>query len=251
MLSTTVQTATNPCHGMSVTVKVLIVDDYPLFVEGLRSLLLAYDFDVVGTACDGLHALAQVRALRPDLVLMDIAMPVLDGCGSLRLIKAEFPDVKVVMLTMYDDDEHLYDAIRCGADGYLLKSMGSAELVELIQGLQHGEAAISRSLMARIMEALARQLRQQPAPAALPAPELNDLAMRLTPRQMEIVRRVARGQTYPEIAAELEISGRTVQYHMGEILKKLHLRNRTQVIIYAQSAMSPVSPRDENIFTKA
>ncbi len=229
--------------------KVLIADDSPLFAEGLKKLLRSHDIEVVGNATNGLDALQLARTLRPDLVLMDIGMPGHDGLEGLSLIRGELPDVKVAMLTMYDDDTHLFEAIRQGAVGYLLKSMAVEELVSLIRGLERGEAAISRAVATRIMDELARALSVRSSSARPKGTRLADrgapcawhgdaaaasaAASTLTPRQADVLRRVARGQTYHEIASELRISGRTVQYHMGEILRKLHLRNRTEVIVYA------------------
>lgn len=207
--------------------KVLLVDDHPLFLEGLQNLLTARGIEVVGTAGDGLEALEKVRALRPDVILMDVQMPRCDGLAATRLIKAEFPEVKVVMLTVSEEDEDLFEAIKSGASGYLLKSLDAREFFELLSGLERGEAPLSPGLAGKILEEFARS-----AAGAGPASEAGKVA-ELTPRQMEILTLVAQGLTYKEVGEALCLSERTVKYHMGEILNRLHLENRAQVIAYA------------------
>jgi two-component system NarL family response regulator len=215
--------------------KVLLVDDHPLFVEGLTTLLTAQGVKVVGTASNGLEALQQARALRPDIVLVDLMMPEYDGLEAIRLIKAEMPDIKLAILTMYEESQYLWEAFRCGASGYVLKSTNMDEFVELLRCLERGEVAISHTLASKVMQEFA----QQPALTHY-TPNTSDsngntaTITCLTPRQIDILQRVAQGQTYREISSALGIGGRTVQYHMSEILKKLHLRNRAQVIVYAQ-----------------
>lgn len=208
--------------------KVLLVDDHPLFLEGLRNLLIARSVDVVGTAHDGLEALAQTRALRPDVVLMDIQMPRCNGLEATRLIKTEMPTVKIVMLTVSADDEDLFEAIKSGASGYLLKSLEADRFFDLLSGVARGEAPMSRDLAARVLAEFAHQA--QKAEAAAEAAEEPDT---LTSRQIEVLQLVAQGLTNKEIAASLVITERTVKYHMSEILQKLHLQNRAQVIAYA------------------
>lgn len=207
--------------------KVLLVDDHPLFLEGLQNLLTARGIEVVGTAGDGLEALEKARVLRPDVILMDVQMPRCDGLAATRLIKAEFPEVKVVMLTVSEEDEDLFEAIKSGASGYLLKSLDAREFFELLSGLERGEAPLSPGLAGKILEEFARS-----AAGAGPASEAGKVA-ELTPRQMEILTLVAQGLTYKEVGEALCLSERTVKYHMGEILNRLHLENRAQVIAYA------------------
>lgn len=208
--------------------KVLLVDDHPLFLEGLQNLLTARGIQVVGTARDGLEALAKARALRPDVVLMDIQMPNCDGLAATRLIKTEMPDTKIVMLTVSVDDKDLFEAIKSGASGYLLKSLDAERFFELLSGVAEGEAPISRDLAARILEEFACQ-----AQRAEVTTEVKQDTNSLTPRQTEVLQLVAQGLTNKEIASRLFITERTAKYHMREILEKLHLRNRAQVIAYA------------------
>lgn len=208
--------------------KVLLVDDHPLFLEGLRNLLTARGIEVIGTANDGLEALDQARALRPDVVLMDIEMPRCNGLEATRLIKTEMPDIKIVMLTVSADDEHLFEAIKSGAAGYLLKNLEAERFFDLLSGVARGEAAISRDLAAKVLTEFAHQgERSQTVTAAKEDSEA------LTLRQTEVLQLAVQGLTNKEIAASLFVTERTVKYHMSEILQKLHLRNRVEVIAYA------------------
>lgn len=208
--------------------KVLLVDDHSLFLEGLRNLLTARGIEVVGTASDGLEALDQARTLRPDVVLMDIEMPRCNGLEATRLIKTEMPDIKIVMLTVAADDEYLFEAIKSGATGYLLKNLEADRFFDLLSGVARGEAAMSRDLAARVLAEFANQA--QRFETAIEVTEDTDA---LTLRQTEVLQLVAQGLTNKEVATALVISERTVKYHMSEILQKLHLRNRAEVIAYA------------------
>ncbi len=208
--------------------RVLLADDHPLFLEGLRNVLAGRGVNVVGAANDGIQALEQTRALRPDVVLMDIRMPRCNGLDATRLIKSEMPDVKIIILTMSEEDEDLFEAIKSGASGYLPKSLTPEEFMELLIGVLEGEPAIPRRLAARIINEFAQ-------PEARPREQAGAGAdsRSLTRRQIEVLQMVAQGYTYKEIAAALNITERTVEYHMGEILNRLHLQNRAQVIAYA------------------
>jgi len=209
--------------------KVLLVDDHLLFLEALQNLLAARGIEVAGTARDGLDALAQARALRPDVILMDIGMPRCDGLAATRVIKAELPDVKIVMLTVSAEDEDLFEAIKSGASGYLLKSLDAGQFFELLSDLEQGEVALSTGMAARVLEEFVRQ-----AGRAEPATEVGEEdTPGLTPRQREVLTLVARGLKYKEVGAALCLSESTIKYHMGEILERLHLRNRAQAIAYA------------------
>jgi two-component system NarL family response regulator len=205
--------------------KVLLVDDHPLFLEGLQNLLATRGIEVVGTANDGLEALEKARALRPEVILMDIQMPRCDGLAATRLIKAEMPEVKIVMLTVSEEDEDLFEAIKSGASGYLLKSLDAGKFFDLLSGLRRGEAPLSPGLAAKILDEFARH-----PPAGS---ETCGRGQELTSRQMEVLTLVAQGMTYKEVGAALHLSERTIKYHMGEILNRLHLENRAQVIAYA------------------
>jgi two-component system NarL family response regulator len=212
--------------------RILLADDHGLFVEGLTNLLRAGGYTVVGAARDGLEALKLARALHPDVILMDIRMPGLDGLSATRLIQAEMPEIKIVMLTTSAEDADLFEAIRCGASGYLLKNLQPNELFDYLAGLGRGEAPLSRELSARVLREFARQAgaldvrEAESLPDALPGQEL-------TPRQHEILILVTGGLSYKEVGAALHLSEHTVKYHMGEILHRLHMKNREQVVAYA------------------
>ncbi|MBU0492576.1 MAG: response regulator [Chloroflexi bacterium] len=209
--------------------RVLLADDSPLFVDGLRNLLTARGLTVVSVARDGREAIEKARALRPDVVVMDIAMPRCDGLEATRAIKAELPATRIVMLTVSEAEEHLFEAVKSGASGYLLKSLEANEFCALLAGLMRGEAAFSPGLAARVLAELAHVA---PTPAPLRAREPGEGA--LTPRQWEILQMVAQGRTYKEIGAALHLTEKTIKYHMGQILERLHLENRAQAIAYAQ-----------------
>ena len=201
--------------------RVVLVDDHPLFREGLASLLRTHDVDIVGEASDGAEAVGLTRRLCPDVVLMDLTMPGVGGLEATRLIKAEMPGVRVVILTVSEADADLFDAIRSGAHGYLVKSTSSEDFFDLLDALDRGEAPLSRGLAAKIMQYMARGGRLEGADVAL------------TPREEEILRLVADGRTNRDMATELSVSEATVKFHMTNILTKLHLENRAQVVAYA------------------
>lgn len=208
--------------------RVLLVDDHPLFLEGLQNLLKARGVEVVGTAQDGFEGLLKARLLRPDVVLMDIHMPRCNGLEATRLIRQEMAALPIVMLTMSSDDQHLFEAIKSGANGYLLKSLDAEQFFELLAGLARGEVPMSRDLAAKILTEFAQQSR----PSAPVAPS-DDAPDQITERQIEVLQRIVQGQTNQEIADALFITERTVKYHISEIMQKLHLRNRAQMVAYA------------------
>jgi DNA-binding NarL/FixJ family response regulator len=200
-------------------------------VEGLSNLLEQRGFEVVGTAGDGQEAVELALRLKPDLVLMDIAMPRCNGLAATRLIKAQRPEMKIVMLTTSAEDEDLFDAIKSGACGYLLKSTRGAAFIEALRGLEVGTPPLSPGLAARLLREFAREsdgetARQEPRVRQEPREQL-------TERQIEVLRLVAEGLTYKEVAAKMMLSDHTVRYHMAEIMERLHLENRSQVIAYA------------------
>ena len=207
--------------------KLLLVDDHALFLQSLKVLLSTSGYEVVGTASDGMRALDQARVLHPDLILMDIEMPRCDGLTATRLIKAEMAQVKIVILTVSVSDEHLFQAIKSGASGYLLKSQSADRFLEMVGQVEHGGAALPPQLAARLLEEFARQAQHTSALGVQDAPA------NLTPRQVEILTLVSQGLTYLEIGESLHLSEPTVRYHMGQIMDRLHLQNRAQVIAYA------------------
>jgi two-component system NarL family response regulator len=207
-------------------VRVLLADDHPLFLDALKNLLESRDVEVVGTAADGVAAVAMARRLQPDLVLMDIQMPGLDGLTALRQIKAQFPAIKVAMLTMSAVDDDLFEAIKCGACGYLLKTRDSAEFFELLAEIERGEAALSRGLASRILQEFERR----------GSADESESVVVLTVRQTEILQLAAQGLTYKEIGERLFISERTVKFHMAQAVDRLQVKNRAGAIASAQRA---------------
>ncbi len=227
--------------------RVLLADDHRLLVEGLSNLLAAHGIAVVGAATDGREAVAQALALNPDLILMDLRMPVCDGLAATRLIKAQQPAIRIVMLTTSAEDLDLFAAVQSGACGYLLKSIDGKAFIEALRGLEEGVPPFSPGLAAKLLSEFARlaALAPEPAPPAVgdattgAAAELsvsaegNQPPARLTERQTAVLRLVASGLTYKEVGQQLALSERTVRYHMTEIMERLHLEHRSQVIAYA------------------
>jgi DNA-binding NarL/FixJ family response regulator len=211
------------------TMRTLLVDDHPLFLDGLKNLLTLRGIEVVGTARDGMEALEKARTLRPEIILMDIQMPNLDGLAATRLIKAELPDVKIVMLTMSAQDEDLFEAIKCGACGYLLKTEDTDEFFSSLMGLTRGEVPLSPGLAGRVLEEFAQQaMKSKSIKSAETKTE------ELSARQIQVLTLVAQGLTYKEVGAKLCLAERTIKYHIGEIIERLHLENRFQAIQYAK-----------------
>lgn len=207
-------------------IKVLLVDDHVLFRKGIASMMASQaDFEVAGEADDGFRAVERVRELMPDIILMDVRMPECDGLQATRLIKEEFPYTKIVMLTVSDDEQALFDAIKWGAVGYLLKNLDPEELFDYLRGVYRGEAAISRCTARKILSEFGRQAQRDPA-----RPGDRNI---LTDREKEVLQLVITGATNKEIASALFISENTVKNHLCNILDKLHLQNRIQAAAYA------------------
>ncbi|MBP7688626.1 MAG: response regulator transcription factor [Thermoflexales bacterium] len=215
--------------------RVLLVDDHAIFREGLTSLLTAHHIDIVGEAQDGFEAFEQARALRPDVILMDIQMPRCDGLTATRLIKAELPEIKIVMLTMAEDDANLFEAVKSGASGYLFKRANADEFLALFDDLAEGRAPFSPGLAAKVLAEFARLAggARPIGPAPTPTPVEPVSLPGLTPRQVQVLTLIAQGHTYKAISDTLGLSERTIKYHMAEILERLHLDNRAQVIAFA------------------
>jgi DNA-binding NarL/FixJ family response regulator len=207
--------------------RVLLVDDQPLFVDAMGYVLSQHGCAVVGSAHDGFEAVEQARALKPDLILMDDRMPICDGIVATRLIKAELPDIDVVMLADTEGGTPMLAAVQAGACGYLLKTQSAEEVVELLAGLASGDIPLAPGCGRRLLDEIARTARQ---PGSPPPP-----AIALTARQAQVLTLVARGMRYKEIARQLLLSERTVKYHMGRIRARLQCRTRVQLVDYARS----------------
>ncbi|MEN6409635.1 MAG: response regulator transcription factor [Anaerolineaceae bacterium] len=214
-----------------MTIRVLIADDHKLFRQGLHSLMRARDdlVEVVAEAETGQEAIRLVAQFQPDIVLMDIYMPQGDGLEATREIRSRFPKTAVVMLTSSEKEEHLYEAMRLGAAGYLLKNLDADELFDLLERVTRGEVAMTRTMASRLLKGLA---------SGHGSPEAEK--EKLTEREVEVLKLVAKGNSNPQIAAELCITVNTVKSHLKNILTKLQLDNRTQVAAYAaQSGLLP------------
>ena len=203
-------------------IKVLIVDDHQVVRQGLRTFLeLQDDVIVTGEAGDGLEAVEMVRQHKPDVVLMDLVMPRLDGISAMRQVMALGLSTRVIALTSFTEDDQVFPAIQAGASGYLLKDVSPEDLVEAIRAAHRGEATLHPDITRKLMEKVARP--------AVPEIQVEDL----TERELEVTRLVAQGRSNHEIAHELVISEKTVKSHVSNILGKLHLDDRTQLAIYA------------------
>lgn len=212
-------------------IRVLLVDDQALFCEGLRTLLdLQPDIEVVGEAKDGWEAIECAARTAPDVVLMDLQMPVLDGVAATRDIRARHPDTQVIVLTTFDDDEHVFEGLRAGAVGYLLKDVASDRLAEAIRCAARGESFLQPSVAAKVV---AEFTRLTDAPHAR-TPANQALVEPLSDRELEVLRLVATGASNKEIAATLVIAEGTVKNHVTNILGKLGVRDRTQAALKAK-----------------
>lgn len=208
-----------------MALRVLLVDDHTLVRAGLRALLgPAPDIEVVGEAEDGLTALAQARALHPDVVLMDLAMPKMGGVEATRRIKEEFPQMQVLALTVHDNEEYLFQMLRAGACGYVLKKARPAELVDAIEAASRGETYLFPSMAKSLVGDYLRRV---------DAGEESDTYARLTVREREILKLLAEGYTSPEIADLLHLSVKTVSAHRQHIMEKLDLHRPAELIKYA------------------
>lgn len=209
-------------------IRILIVDDQSLVSQGLKAILsLESDLEIIGIAENGEVAIAQVESLQPDIVLMDLRMPVMNGSTATRIICEQFPHTKVLVLSTYDDDYDVSEAIRAGAKGYLLKDMPSEELVNAIRSIYRGYSQLASGILERLVKETPVQLK--------PKQSVNRALELLTPRELEVARLVAVGSTNQEIAKELFISESTVKTHINSIFNRLNFKNRSQLAIYANS----------------
>lgn len=205
-------------------IKILVADDHRLFRQGLIGLMETRRdiVEIIGEAENGQQAIDMARSLKPDLILLDIYMPVVDGLKAAAVIRTEMPEIAIVILTSSESDEHLFDAVRLGISGFLMKNLDAHELFTLLSGVAKGEAAITRAVAARLLK---REAIQTTTTA-----EANE---KLTDREIDVLRLVAQGINNNEIAKELVISRNTVKTHLRNILYKLNLENRVQIATYA------------------
>jgi NarL family two-component system response regulator LiaR len=205
------------------SIRVLIVDDHAVVREGLRTYLdLSELIEVVGEAANGREAIERTKALKPDVVLMDLLMPEMDGIAATRAIKDVQPSTNIIVLTSFTDDEHIMPALRAGATGYLLKDVSAEQLVRAIEGANRGQAQLHPEVARRLMEQVSSPPKREEPPGVA-----------LTPRELEVLRLIANGMSNKEIARELVLNERTVKGHVSNILSKLGLADRTQAALYA------------------
>jgi NarL family two-component system response regulator LiaR len=207
---------------MSETIRVLIVDDHTVVRDGLNALLSAEPgFEVVGSAADGIEAVALVQQLDPDVILLDLVMPRMDGVQATIEIKRTNPDARILVLTSFAENHQVFSAIKSGAIGYLMKDTSSEDLIQAIRDTYHNKPALQPEIARKLMRDIQNQVGQE------------SLVNTLTEREIEILQQVALGKTNQEIADELFLSERTVRTHITNILAKLRLSNRTQAALYA------------------
>lgn len=213
-----------------MTIRVLLVDDQLLFREGLGTLLSVHDdIQIIGEAENGQQAVQQVELLRPDVVLMDVRMPVLDGVAAAKQIHEKFPQTRVIMLTTFDDDEYVFEGLRAGAAGYLLKDVPSQKLVEAIRVAAEGQSFLEPSVAAKVVA----EFNRISATAVTPLIQ-KGLVEPLSQRELEILQHLATGASNKEIASALYITEGTVKNHVTNILSKLNVRDRTQAALKAK-----------------
>ncbi len=211
---------------MNGKIKVLIADDHALFREGTRSLIdLEEDMEVIGEASNGEEAVELVEKLQPNVVLMDIAMPIVNGIEATRRIKADYPAAAVLILTAYDNDQYIVALLEAGAAGYLLKNVSGNDLVNAIRAVYAGEAVLHPAIAKKVFRRLS-SIGADPAPKSKPMAELSD-------REMEILKLAARGMSNQDIATSLFLSRRTVQAHLANIFRKMDVGSRTEAVLQA------------------
>jgi DNA-binding NarL/FixJ family response regulator len=221
---------------MSDVIKVILADDHPVVRRGLAAIVDAEDdIQVVGEADNGETALGLVHTLKPDVVLMDLQMPLMDGVAATKRIRIESPDTKVIILTTFKDDDYIYAGIAAGARGYLLKDAPPNRLVEAIRAAHRGESLLNPEVAAKVLDRLSRMMTPTDVPDAdvIERPAVKVKPPKLTPREVDVLKLMALGYRNKEIADELIIAERTVKIHVGNILGKLSAGNRTEAVAVA------------------
>jgi DNA-binding NarL/FixJ family response regulator len=214
-------------------IRVVLVDDQTLIRQGIQTLLeLEPDLEVVGTAGNGQVAIDAAARLQPDVILMDVRMPGMDGVAATRAISERFPQIGVIILTTFDDDEYVFEGLKAGARGYLLKDVSSDEIADAVRAVARGEALIQPSITRKVLAEFERLARGTTPSAAGP---IAALAEPLTERELEVLRGLGRGLSNRQIADELVITEGTVKNHVSNVLAKLDVRDRTQAVLKAQS----------------
>ena len=219
--------------------RIVVADDHPLFRSALTSILSGNsDLEVIGEVADGREALKLCRKLRPDLVLMDVMMPQMDGLAATRAVKQEFPDTAVLILTSYEDPDYLFDAIKAGAAGYILKVTSPLEIIDAVRSVLSDESPLSQELSALLLRRLIKEKQEKPNQDTayrnpLEGDPVPPLTQSLAPREGEVLRLVAWGQTNQEIARNLLISTSTVKKHVHRVMDKLGVSDRTQAAVRA------------------
>jgi len=222
-----VETPANGTEAAGDAIRVLICDDHALFRRGLTMVLESEEgVEVVGEAEDGADAVAKAEELAPDVVLMDVRMPRLSGIEATRAIAERVPTAKILMLTVSDEEDDLYDAIKAGANGYLLKEISIEEVASAIRAVVNGQSLISPSMASKLLTEFTNLSKKADERQSVPTP-------RLTDRELEVLKLVAQGLTNRDIAGELYISENTVKNHVRNILEKLHLHSRMEAVVYA------------------
>ena len=214
-------------------IRVILADDHPVVRRGLAAIVgVEDDIEVVGEAENGQEAINLTRSLEPDVVLMDLKMPVLDGVEAIKQIHTQTPDIQLIILTTFADDDHIYDGIAAGARGYLLKDAPPDQLVEAIRAAHRGESLLDPEVAARILDRFSSMMTPSSAPAK-ETPNRSEYLPDLTPREMEVLTLMGRGARNKEIAETLVIAERTVKIHVGNILGKFNATNRTEAVAMA------------------
>lgn len=217
-------------------IRVLLVDDQKLLRQGIQTLLeLEPDLEVVGTAENGRDAIAAVERLRPDVVLMDVRMPELDGVAATRVLSERLPQVGVIILTTFDDDEYVFEGLKAGARGYLLKDVSSDDIAAAVRTVAAGGALIQPSIARKVVAEFSRLAAGSIGNSAAGEPPVDSLLQPLTERELDVLRALASGLSNREIADKLVITEGTVKNHVSNLLSKLDVRDRTQAVLKAQA----------------